>query len=157
MRNSWLAVLAVVPAVALMGACGDDDDDGGEAVSAGKQEFIEKTNAACDKVYERTDKITSDFFDANPEPTPAEAAKFMARIAPLARDSVNDIKRYDGPKEDQAELNRIGAAAEDGVAEVEKAAKDEELASAILGGGKDPFARAKTLAKDYGLDICGRA
>jgi len=84
MRGRW-AVVAATGALALLGGCGGDDDEGG---GLSKAELNEKTGALC--------KESSRKADAIPEPTNIEdadqAATYFGRIVALADEHVAKLQ-----------------------------------------------------------------
>jgi hypothetical protein len=158
-RAAWISRVFAVAALALslasVAGCGSDKKNEPK-MSAEKKAFIAKTDAACKRVYKKTDAKTAQFRDQNPQPTPAKAASFLASMVPIAKSGVKEIRAPKAPAADAAQIQKISDAVDAGLAKIEKAAKDPNLAKGVMAGGNDPFSKARKLASAYGLHGCAR-
>ena len=121
-----------------------------------KEEFIERADAVCAAASEEADAIEQPV-DVSLEDT----AAYFDEIAEIQRDEVQQLRSLEVPDEDQQTINEfIGA-------QDQLTAQFEDLAEAARAGDQDGFdavfaeivaiqTRASDLARDYGLQTCGK-
>jgi hypothetical protein len=136
-----------------LAACGDDDE------GPSKAEYIEKADAVCAAADPKLDEI---WRKGGPEPSPKQAQAVLQELAPEERKLLAELRALEKPEGDQDEIDRIWAARERGVEELEAAARSPASAAAFVEsdpggegegqeGGYDEAAR---LASVYGMVDC---
>jgi hypothetical protein len=157
--NRLIPVLLIVPCLALGAAgCGSDKKDSsstnGSSASISKKEFLRKGNAICAAGNKEINSQGKKLFGTQQKqkkPSKSEMRQFATVVLiPSVQKQVDQIKALGTPKGDEAKVNAILDAAQQGIDESKKnplVLTDE--------GGKDPFKKANKLARDYGLKVCG--
>ena len=149
MRLSLLLVTLAVAGSVLV-ACGDDDDDGGEALS--KSEYI----ARADRICARANADFERLFETGFPTTQAALGDFFDRAAPIRRKQMEDLKALAAPEADKARLDKLLASGDRLVADFQKAMTDERFAAKVFNeeGGANTAAFEKQ-ARGYGFKQCG--
>jgi hypothetical protein len=150
MKRNPLLLLGSVLAIALIaaGCGGDDDNDGGEALT--KQEFLAQGNAICtagDKEIETAFQTAI----GNTKPTQEQLnAVVTDSLVPSIQGQIDDIRDLPAPEGDEDHVGQI-------LDESELALQDvkENPSLATQGGGQDPFAAVNEQLNEYGLTACG--
>jgi hypothetical protein len=140
-----LALALAVPAAA---ACGGDD-------KPSKDEFVEKADAICKKNDEELEALGERIIGTREAPTPEKISEFSRKGAPLVKETRREIADLEPPEGDEEKIDKILAAVDEGIARIERAGRDPEVARDTFREDSDPFAKANRLANDYGLKECG--
>lgn len=136
-----LASLASV--IALVAGCGSGDD------GPTKAEFINQADAICKKAHDKLDKAFNQAF-AGKQPSQAELNKFaLQELVPTVQGEVDDVGNLDRPSGDEAQIEAIIGAAQDGV---DKVKADPAVLSPQV--KFDPLAKNHRLARAYGMKEC---
>ena len=143
MRRLVTALLAIALVV---GACGSD-----EKSAPSKAEFLRKGNAICAAGNKEIDAAGNKMFKGQKgKPSEAQIKRFATEAAlPSIERQVDQLRRLGAPKGDEAKVKAILDAAQQGI---EKTKQDPALLAQDKGG---PFERANSLARAYGLTVCG--
>lgn len=150
---SRLLAVAAVSVTTGLAACGDDDK------GPSKSEFIEKADAVCAAADPNLDDI---FRKGGSDSSPKQAQAVLQELSPEEKKLLEDLRAVEKPEGDQDEIDRIWAARERGIQELDAAARSPETALAFLEsdpggegegqtGGYDEAAR---LASVYGMVDC---
>jgi ABC-type glycerol-3-phosphate transport system substrate-binding protein len=158
------AVLAVVIVAAGCGSSGDDSSSGDTGSSdttettdttaaLSKAEFIKQGDAICTKGNKTIETEANEFAEENDvntaKPTRAQKEEvIVAVVAPSVRKQGEEIAELGAPSGDEAEVEAIVAAVEEGADELEKD-------PGLLIDNKNPLAKSSKLAASYGLKVCG--
>ncbi len=148
----FAGAVAVVLAVS---GCGSSDDPSGASIT--KAQFVKKADASCKKGKE---KIRADFAKYVKEredkgqdlsnPTEDDFAEVVdVVLVPDVEEEVEEIRDLGAPSGDEDQVDAILEAREDGLEAAEAEPK------AVVVSGKNVFAQATKLAKEYGLEVCG--
>jgi len=149
MSKGLVAVLAAVFLGLLAVGCGSSSDSS----SLTKAEFVKQADQICTKgeksIEDGAEKFAEDN-DVNTEkPTKAQQEEVIQQVvAPDIRKQAEEIGDLGAPKGEEAEVEAIVTAVEDGADELES--KPETLIE-----GKNPLVKGSKLAKEYGLKVCG--
>jgi hypothetical protein len=141
-------VLAGFLVVLLAVGCGEDEADAGiETSELSKQEWLVEANLAC----ERADKVMNEEgreVFANGEPSERAMRDYsLDVIVPAFRTTIDEIRALGAPAGDEAQIEELLAAAEEGADRVEQ--------DPLSIFEQDEPSEADRLAADYGLDSCG--
>ena len=138
-------LVALVPLT--LAACGGDDDEG-----PSKTEYIEKADALCRSSDAKTNAIFQEAFADPQNPEPEEAQAAIQEALPDVKNTLEELKALEKPKDDEEEIDKIWAAADEGVKTLEEASADpaDSLASLLA----EPFAESERLAGAYGMKDC---
>jgi hypothetical protein len=152
--NRLIPLVLVVLALALVAAgCGSDDNkkSGGSSSSISKAEFLRKGNAICAAGNKEINAQGKKLFGSNQKrPSKAKMKQFASTVLiPSVQKQVDQIKALGAPKGDEAQVNAITAAAQDGID------KGKQDPLALTSDKADPFKKANKLAREYGLKACG--
>jgi hypothetical protein len=143
-------VAAVLAAALVVTGCGSSDSS---ADSISKAEFVKKADAVCKKGEEAVQKDFGAFAKTHEnvkKPTEADYAELVdAVVVENVEKEVDDLRALGAPEGDEAKVEAMLQAREEGV----KKAKDNP--KAVVKGSEDVFGEASKLAKAYGLKDCG--
>ena len=139
--------------VALAG-CGGDDSENGDfspvvADPLSKVEFLRQADQICFSSESRIEAAADDLLGQG-EPDPAEVERIALNIAvPALEAEVRAIRALGAPEGDEAEVEAILEATEQGIAEIEADPRG-------LADGRPPgLQEAQKLAERYGSQECG--
>jgi hypothetical protein len=148
------AAVAAAVALGVAAGCGDDDESAGPATTAAaitKAEFIAQADKICADADAAIEEEASATFTT---PGPPDAATLEAfatgTLLPSLQAQHDDIAALPQPSGDEAEIDAILAALQQGI--------DEGTADPSLlatDAGPPGVARATTLAQEYGMQECG--
>ena len=147
-----LALVATAGALAIAG-CGGGDASSSTTTSPplSKVEFIRRADALCRTGNEAAAAAAGEIFTTVEPPTGAALQQFAEAIVPALQKQVDGIAALSPPAGDEDQVQAIVDAVQEGIDKVE--ADPSLLAQSA--GSVNPFARANTLAKQYGLKVCG--
>lgn len=139
-----------------LAGCGDDDE------GPSKADYIETADRVCADADPKLDEI---WRRGGPKPDAKRAQAVLAALVPEERKLLTELRAVEKPEGDQDEIDRIWAARERAVDELEAAARTPASALAYLesedDGGEAPgggaFDEASRLAAEYGLVDCEAA
>jgi hypothetical protein len=133
-------------AIGLIAAGCGDDDDGDEAASLTKEEWIAQADEICAQGNEEIGQQAGEVFGGGP-PSAAEERRFAEEVVvPNIEEQVADVKALSPPEGDEEQVDAIIAAAEEGLAQA------EENPLAI---NEDALDEATQLMAEYGSKVCG--
>jgi hypothetical protein len=154
-----MALLAALATLALVAGCGGGSDSNSSteatAASPTKAEFLKQGNAICAKGNKEIGEGFEEFgkehgFSKQSKPTQPELEEAAEEILiPKIRQELDGIRALGAPSGEEAEVEAILAAAEEGLE------KGEEDPGAMIEEGEGPFAKANKLSREYGLVKCG--
>jgi hypothetical protein len=118
-----------------------------------KAALIKQGDAICTKGNEAINEEAEEFAEENDvdtnNPTKAQQEEVIVDVvAPGVRKQVEEIADLSAPSGDEAAIEAMVAAVEDGADELEADPKQ-------LIEGKNPLSKGSKLAKDYGFKECG--
>jgi hypothetical protein len=143
-----IAGLAVLTALAA--GCGDDDDDGGEALS--EADFITQADAICAAADAELDEASSEAFTE--EPSPEDMESFIDdTVAPNLRAQFEDIRALNGPDDFEADVDALLDDAEAAIDDMAALSGDDVMA--MFETGEDPFEDIDARAEELGFSECG--
>jgi hypothetical protein len=145
MRRTSFALAGAMGSLALA-ACG-----GGGAPS--KAEYIKKADAICAKGNQEAATAARSALTSN-NPSPEEAQAAVAKVVPVLKKHVAELKALKRPDGDKEQLNTLYAAVDKVVASYEEAAQDPTKAAALF--KSDVNDEANKLAADYGMKECSK-
>lgn len=145
---------AVALTVGAVGCGGDGDDEG-----PSKADYIEKADRVCADADPKLDEI---WRTGGPKPDAKQAQAVLEALAPEERKLLTELRAVEKPAGDQDEIDRMWAARERAVDEMEAAARTPASALAYIesedDGGEAPgtgrFDEASRLAAEYGMADC---
>jgi len=144
-------LIAAVGAIALIVAgCGSSDDDS----SLTKAEFVKQADAICTKGDKQDEKEFEDFAKEHNLSEGKEPSKEVQEeavqdiVVPGVRQQIEEIDELAAPEGDEAKIEAVVTAVEDGLDELE----DDPT---LLFKGKNPLGEGSKLAKEYGMTKCG--
>jgi hypothetical protein len=149
-------VARLIPALALATAaliavgCGSDDGSSEEPLT--KEQFIAEADAICTEAVEAVQAEAVERFGPAPSPDLARAKqkKFIEEVSVPALERQRDqLAELVPPEQDQEQIDELLAAME-AAAEMGK----EDPGSLLL-DQDSPSPEMVTLARDYGLEVCG--
>jgi hypothetical protein len=159
-----IAMLAAVLTVAIVAAgCGSSSEDSSgdtgssdtteTSAALSKAEFIKQGDAICTKGNKTIETEANEFAEENDvntqKPTRAQKEEVIAAVvAPSVRKQGEEIAELGAPSGDEAEIEAIVAAVEEGADELEED-------PGLLIDNKNPLAKSSKLAASYGLKVCG--
>jgi hypothetical protein len=138
---AWAPLAAPVAA-----GCGSD-----EKPTPSKAEFLRKGNAVCAAGNKQIEaEANKRFRGQQSRPSDAELRKFATEVLlPSIEKQVSQLRDLGAPKGDEAKVKAILDAAQQGVD------KGKQDPLSLTRDKADPFARANSLARQYGLNVCG--
>ena len=145
LRAPRIVVLAALASMTLQGC--------GGALS--KEEFIEAADELCEKADERSQDLEA--------PTNPEALRvFVERAEQITRRLVEDLRELEPPEVDRDTIDRMIDKIEEAIGylpAIERAARLSDVAAIQQLGARlqAAAAEANDLARDYGMEKCGRA
>ena len=146
LRASRIVALAAALSLIAMQAC-----DGGLS----KEEFIEAADEICEKADERSQDLEA--------PTNPQALRvFVERAEQITRRLVEDLRELEPPEDDRDTVDRMIDKIEEAIGylpAIEEAARLSDVAAIQQLGARLQAAatEANDLARDYGMEKCGRA
>jgi ABC-type glycerol-3-phosphate transport system substrate-binding protein len=151
-----IAALFGVLALALVVAgCGSSDDGTDTTASAAltKSELIKQGDEICEKGNKAIEKEAEEFAEDNDvdteEPTKEQQEEVIVDVvAPGVRQQVEEISDLTPPSGDEAKIEAMVAAVEEGSDELESD-------PAKLIEGENPLGKGSKLARSYGFKECG--
>jgi maltose-binding protein MalE len=159
-----IAMLAAVLAVAVVAAgCGSSSDDTSGSSDAtdttettaalSKAEFIKQGDAICTKGNQAIETEANEFAKENnvntKKPTKAQKEEVIVEVvAPDVRRQAEELAELGAPSGDEAEVEAIVAAVEEGADELEEN-------PSLLIEDKNPLDKGSKLADSYGMKVCG--
>lgn len=120
-----------------------------------KEEFIEQADQICQEADEQTQ-------DLQPPRTPDALAEFVAEAQKVTEDLLDRLRELEPPDADQEVIDSLLATIEEAMAylpQIQQAAEERDL-QAINRLGQElqrTAANANQIARDYGLEKCGRS
>lgn len=148
--NRLMPIVLVVLGLALVGAgCGGGDDNKSSS-SISKAEYIRKGNAICAAGNKKIEAKAGQVFGTKQKPSEGQLTQFASTVLlPSVEQEVAQLKKLGAPSGDEDKVKAILAAADDGIAK----GKQDPLSLTQDKGG--PFEKANSLARAYGLTVCG--
>ena len=147
------AVASLLVAALLASGCGDDDEGGFSPVVSEplqKVEFLRQADEICASTESRIEAAADDLLTGKEDPPPEEVERIAIDIVvPALEAEVAAIEALGAPEGDEAEVEEILAATEEGIAEVEADPRR------LLDGPPDSLRRAANLSREYGSQQCG--
>ena len=149
MKRNLILMLACLAATGLIAAgCGDDDDDGGDALT--KEEFVTQGNKICTDGNAEIEAEAEEVF-ASGQPTPEEELAFAEdSVVPNIQSQIDGLRDLTPPEEDEETVTEMLDAAQ---AALDRAEADPSLLTSA--GGEDVFVDVNVQLNDYGLTECG--
>ncbi len=149
-----IAALALLAAAAL-GGCGGDDTTTGYAPGVSrpiaKNRFIAEADRICASTNARVEAAGDDLVAGPTDPPPAEVRRVVLSVAvPALEAEVRAIRALGAPAGDEAQVEAIVAATEEGIEQVRA-----DPVAVIDRGPPAAFRRAGRLARAYGSQECG--
>ena len=139
------ALVAVLVLALAATGCGSSDKK-----TPSKAEFLKKGNAICTKGNKEIEAAGRKLFTSQKRPPRAKMLAFAKdTILPSVQRQVDQIRALGAPKGDEKKVKAIVDAAQAGI---DKAKKNPLL---LTQQGEGPFKQADTLARAYGLKVCG--
>jgi hypothetical protein len=144
-----VCVLMALTLLAIGGvACGDSND---ESATVSKPQFVAQGNSICWETLKTQEAAFQEILNQGIEEEatkfdPAKQKAFIQEVASSTRKMVDELSALGAPSGDEAEVERILAEYEDGIA------KAEAKPQALLSG--EAFEDADAAAKAYGLKKC---
>ena len=155
MSKRLIAMLAGVVAIAIVAAgCGSSSDDStGASAALTKSELIKQGDAICKKgntaIEEEAEEFAEEENIDTENPTKAQQEEVIVDVvAPGVRKQVEEIGDLTPPSGDEAEIEAMVTAVEEGTEELES--NPSELIE-----GKNPLSDGSKLARTYGFTECG--
>jgi hypothetical protein len=148
--NSRKRAHLIVVGLALVGvlaSCGGDDGDE-TAASMTKDQFLKKANAICSQVFDEIDRKYGKLSNESTEAELNEQAQEI--VPPLVSRLVDRLRALGAPTGEEARLDRILAALEEGVETAE-----EDVRTVRGSQGEFAFGEGYEMLWDYGLTSCG--
>jgi hypothetical protein len=147
LKGPWVFVLALA-----LAGCGGDDANTSTFVEPPpltKSEFLAEADRICFAAESQIEAAADDYAGEE-KPDPAEVRRLVTRVVvPKLRGEVTTIRLLDPPPEDEAQIEEILAATEQGADELEA---DPE---SVLDDIPDELREAERLARAYGSKECG--
>ena len=139
---------------ALASGCGGDDDEGGFSPVVSdpleKVEFLRQADQICASTESQIEAAADDLLTGKEQPPPSEVERIAIDIVvPALEAEVAAIEALGAPEGDEAEVNAILGATEQGIAEIEADPQG------LLDGPPDSLRRAANLSRAYGSQQCG--
>jgi hypothetical protein len=153
-----MALFAALAALALVAGCGSGSDSSSTEATASsltKADFLKQGNAICAKGNKEIEQGFEEFgkehkFSKTNEPTQAELEEAAEEVLiPNIRQELDAIRALGAPSGEEAEVEKVLAAAEKGLKQ------GEEDPGAMIKEGEGPFKEANQLAREFGLVKCG--
>lgn len=147
-----LAAAATVLALVVAGCGGEDEDEFAPGVSQPqtKVDFLGEADSICLSAEQQIEAAADDLLSERGGLDPAEVERVALRIAvPALETEVRAIAAIPPPDGDEAEIEAILAATEQGITEIE--ADPRRLAD----GPPPGLQKAQRLAESYGSQQCG--
>jgi hypothetical protein len=143
-------VVAVTAAIAGCGSSGDSTDT---TAALTKSELIKQGDEICEKGNKAIEKEAEEFAEENnidtEKPTKAQKEEVIVDVvAPGVRGQVEEIGDLPAPSGDEAEIEAMVSAVEEGADELE--AEPSKLIE-----GENPLGKGSKLARSYGFKECG--
>ena len=134
-----------------LAGCGNDDE------GPSKSEYIEKADAVCGAADPKIDAIFRSKLGDDPSPRQAQAG--LRAMLTEERKLLAELRALEKPADDQDEIDRIYAARERAVDDIEAAAGSpasaiEYFETSIEAEGGGGFDEADRLASTYGMAYC---
>ena len=143
--RATLAVTAVLALGLIAAGCGSGDDDSSTS-SLTKSEWTAKADAICRQGNQEIEQAAQQQF-GNQKPTAAEVQQFATGTAlPNTQTQVDKIRALGAPSGDEDQVNHILDTVQ---AEIDKAKAAGDIEDST-------FAEGNSLAKQYGLKVCGQ-
>lgn len=143
--RATLALTAVVALAAIAAGCGSSSDDSSTS-SLTKADWVAQADAICQQGNQQINQAAHEQF-ANQKPTAAEVQQFVTGTAlPNTQTQVDKIKALGAPSGDDDQVNHILDAVQ---ADIDKAKAAGDIENTT-------FADGNSLARQYGLKVCGR-
>jgi hypothetical protein len=137
-------------------AAGCGGEDGPETFPAGvsqpiaKVEFLAEADRICGSTNARVEAAADGLVATGDQPPPAEVRRVVRNVVvPALEVEVRAIRSLGAPSGDEAQVEAILAATEEGIAQV------ETDPVAVLDGPPPALRRAGRLARAYGSRECG--
>jgi hypothetical protein len=144
--RATLALTAVLALGVIAAGCGGGDDSDTTTTVLTKPAWIAKADAICQQGNQEIEQAAQQQF-GNQRPTAAEVQQFATGTAlPNTQSQIDKIRALGAPSGDEDQVNHILDTVQ---AEIDtaKAAGDIEDST---------FAEGNSLAKQYGLKVCGQ-
>jgi hypothetical protein len=126
--------------------CGSSDDNGDSTSSLSKTEWIAKADAICHQGDQQIEQQARQTF-GNQRPTAAQVQQFATETAlPNTQSEIDKIRALGAPSGEEDQVNKILDTVQ---ADIDEAKSQGDFSNAT-------FADANTLAKQYGLKVCGQ-
>ena len=143
-RSLIFLATCLLTAGLLVAGCGNDDDDGGDALS--HEELITQGNEICSEGNDEVDAAAEELFSNTEQPTEEQAEAFVNdTLVPSIQGQIDDLRDLEGPSEDEDALNPILDEAETVLGELEA---DPALVE------QDTFGSVNQQLDDFGLTEC---
>lgn len=153
MRKRFLIAGATMAIALPLGACGDDEENGGLASNDEtvivKADFIQAANAACERRSEEMTRKAQRIFNTygdEPDSPKARRELIEKAIAPGFEAEVRDLRALEPPPGEEDEVEEVITTLEEMVARTRK-----DLAA----GRNYPYRKTENVAAAYGLPACG--
>jgi ABC-type glycerol-3-phosphate transport system substrate-binding protein len=149
----FAGVLAIAIAAAGCGGSSSDSSDTTASAALTKAELIKQGDAICEKGNKAIEKEAEEFADENnvdtENPTAAQQEEVIVDVvAPGVRRQVEEIGDLTPPSGDEAKIEAMVAAVEEGT-------KAMESDPTTLIEGTNPLGKGSKLARSYGFTECG--
>jgi hypothetical protein len=141
-----LALTACFAVGVIAAGCGSSSDDSSSTSNLTKAEFIAKADAICQQGNQTVNQAAHQQF-GNERPTAAEVQQFTTgTVIPNIQSQVDQIKALGAPSGDEDQINKLISTVQ---ADVDKAKAEGNLTNSA-------FEDSNTLARQYGLKVCGK-
>jgi hypothetical protein len=149
-------LLGVGVAAMLLAGCGSDSDTTTESEPLTKAAFIKQGDALCKESNDEIAAASKEFLEsqgakAGEFPSPAQIEQIGKEIfIPHIEERVDGLRELSPPVGDEAQVEAILVATEDGLVTAKKISK-----SLFASGAKNyPFAKSNKLMSAYGFEVC---
>ena len=153
MSDTRPAATVALLVLALAGCGGGDEDEGfapGVSQPQTKVEFLREADRICLSTEQQIEAAADDLLGERGGVDPAEVERVALEIAvPALETEVLAIRAIPVPDGDQAEVEAILEATEQGIAEIEADPR------ALADGPPPSLRKAERLARSYGSQQCG--
>jgi hypothetical protein len=118
-----------------------------------KAEYIEKADRVCAAADPKLDAI---WRSQGSKPTPKQTQTALRALVPEERKLLSELRALEAPDNDRDEIDRIYAARQRAVDELETAARTPASAFSYVEAAEDPpgFQETLRLASVYGMAAC---
>jgi len=147
--------MAAITALVVLPSCGSSNDETVETVS--KEEFVKQADQVCAKTEKRQLALVNKFEESKSgkesQASTAKAEEELVAFAgvPPIKQQFQELSQLPTPESGSSQVDAYLKALEAGLTTVEKEP------ALLLNIDSDPFAKAASLAEDFGFKVCSGA